>query len=728
MRTLFLMMLGVGLAVGSVNAEDEVSPAQLAGIARAVSDSLVQVEYTLKYDKGEKPTGSAWSTQCPGCGKFHHSGFEKFVKEERPFKKAGFLVGDDLVLTSDVATHPRFIDKLIVRYGDGSTSGTIERHFLTQNGVLIKLAKPLGGAKPLAFNASGEGPYCVVNYSWLEAEWKVTVNALPPAPVTVRSDKDKFRAVPAGRLITDMLGAAVGVSMNAQIPLDDTWKGTPLDWPGLDADGYRQKLSELEDAAQATLLRVQLSFRSPKKKAGDRYGGRGMYRSSIDGEDANATEKNVRGVVIKDKLVLVLKKLKAGETARLERITLHLPDGKSVSAKFGRSLTDFGALTVVPETSLANLVVPSDKSIHDLRNRLLLGVEIRVKGDQRIDYYIHRRIASCEVGRRSNVYPKIPGETKHLFLFGLQGDLVALPVENRYKGVTDENRWRYNRGKGVLTPYSILARVLKDIDNNSDTSNVPLSEEEENRLAWMGVELQALTRELARTNNVSKYSNDGEFGALVSYVYPESPAAIAGIETGAILVRIHVEGEPQPLNVKLKKESAWGGRAFPWAQLDQMPENYFDKMPMPWNDVESSFVRTLTDFGFDRKYKAEFFIDGKIVLKDMVIEQSPPYYGMALKYKSEGFGVTVRNITYEARRYFQMTKENPGVIISKIEPGSKASVSGIKPYEIITHINDKPVSNVKDFEKLVAGATELQLNIKRMTQSRIVKVKLDAKK
>jgi S1-C subfamily serine protease len=86
----------------------------------------------------------------------------------------------------------------------------------------------------------------------------------------------------------------------------------------------------------------------------------------------------------------------------------------------------------------------------------------------------------------------------------------------------------------------------------------------------------------------------------------------------------------------------------------------------------------------------------------------------------------VRNLTYEVRRYFQKAPGEGGVIVSKIEPGSKAAVSGIKPYEIITHVNDQPVGNVKDFEKLIAGQGELRLSVKRMTKGRVVKIKMGA--
>ena len=87
--------------------------------------------------------------------------------------------------------------------------------------------------------------------------------------------------------------------------------------------------------------------------------------------------------------------------------------------------------------------------------------------------------------------------------------------------------------------------------------------------------------------------------------------------------------------------------------------------------------------------------------------------------------VTVRDMTYEVRRYFQRAADDPGVIVSKVEQGSKASVTGMKPYEIITHVNDEPITSAANFEKILASAEgEIRLNVKRMTQGRIVKTRL----
>ena len=96
----------------------------------------------------------------------------------------------------------------------------------------------------------------------------------------------------------------------------------------------------------------------------------------------------------------------------------------------------------------------------------------------------------------------------------------------------------------------------------------------------------------------------------MSYVYPDSPAAKAGVEPGWILLRLQIEGQPKPLEVQAEETA---GMAFPWQRLDRVPEEEFDRIPTPWPSAESRMARTLTDLGFGKKFKAEFFHDGKVI-------------------------------------------------------------------------------------------------------------------
>src|SRR5439155_15785454 len=131
--------------------------------------------------------------------------------------------------------------------------------------------------------------------------------------------------------------------------------------------------------------------------------------------------------------------------------------------------------------------------------------------------------------------------------------------------------------------------------------------------------------------------------------------------------------------------------------------------------AETPLMRTITDLGFGNKFTAEFYHDGKIIKKDFTIVQGPANFESAPKYKHPTLGITVKDLTYEVRRYMQRKPDDPGVIIGRIEMGSKGSSAGLKPYEVITHINDKPIMNVKEFEEATKDQKELRLSVKRMS-------------
>jgi hypothetical protein len=703
-------------------AED--TAARLA-VAKAIAPSLVRVEYTLQYDKGEPP-------QALGYTRGYYGGdAESVVRDERPFEVPGYLLAPDKVLVPDPVIHPRFIKSISVHQGDGKAGEVAEAtpaaYGKEQGAVLLKLSAPMKSAKPLAFDKSKKGPYLAVTYSPGEGEWTTSVQPAGGTVVVTSRDR-KMVAVPNYCLITDAEGTPVGMAMKEDLPPDDSWKGSPADWPLVSAEELASLTGRIEKAAQQGLPRVTLNFRSPKAKPGGgvqmRYGPMG------NDEDQNSTVRHVNGVMVDEKTVLVLAELKGNVTARLDGIRVNTADGKSVPAKFGHTLLDYGAFVATLEKPLPGAAVKVAKvDVLDLRSKLLPAAHLQLQGERRREYYGHRRLQGFATGWRRQVYPTVPGDAQNLFLFDAEGSLVALPVERREKaGVADQNRHYGPRDQALLTPVSYLwPAVQGDPAKYADAGNVPLSEEDESRLAWLGVELQALTPDLARANEVSHLTNDGRSGALVTYVYPNSPAAAAGLEPGWILLRIHVAELPKPIEVQIEPY-AFADQPFPWDRFDELPEQYFDRIPQPWPALENNFTRSLTDLGFGKKFTAEFSNGGKTLTREFDVKQSPPHFDSAPKYKSDPIGVTVKDQTYEVRRYFQRSNEEPGVILAKIEMGSKASIAGLKPFEVITHVNDQPVHDVKEFEKLTKGQETLRLSVKRMTKGRQVKVSVGGAK
>ena len=278
-------------------------------------------------------------------------------------------------------------------------------------------------------------------------------------------------------------------------------------------------------------------------------------------------------------------------------------------------------------------------------------------------------------------------------------------------------------GRRQWTTARQLAEAVRRLPETADPANVPVSEAEENRLAWLGVELQPLTRELARANQVSDQTRDGQTGGLITYIHPDSPAAKAGIKAGMVLLRLRTPTQPVPIEVQLEEDFA-RAQGFPWERLDDIRDQFFERIPTPWPPVETPVTRALTDLGFGARVTAEFFDEGQVLSREFEVVPGPTHYESAARFKSESLGITVRNLTYDVRRYIQRKADEPGVVVSRIEPGARASVAGVKPYELITHVQDQPVSTVADFERLVAAEKgDLKLTLKRMAKGRIVTIR-----
>jgi hypothetical protein len=687
-----------------------------AAVAKAVAPGLVKVEFHLQYDKGEAPQARGWAERCPNCGQFHVNNSSDVVEQERPMEAAGFVLSPTQVLTADPLLHPRFLKEIRIVDGEGTIPAKISAVARKQNAIVLELSRPLEHARPLEFDGEAEPPYMAVTYSNTNGEWMINVQ--PAKPGVTISDRRQFITLPSKCLITNEAGTPVAVSMNEAVPAEGGWKGSPLEWEVISVEQQEQRLAALRSTTENGLLRTTLHLRSPRGNDSDR-----MYGIFRPDAEESPTIRHANAVLVDAVRLLVLADLEPTETARLESIDVHLPGGETATASFKHSLRDYGALVAELEEPLHGPLQFSTDDIRDHRDELLWAADVALQGENRVAYYDHRRIASFDTGWRRHIYPQVPGDTENLFLFDYDMKLLALPFKRRPLPTTEET-WT-SEAPSILAAATDLTLVLADVEAHSDPGNVPLSEQEEARLAWLGVELQELTPELARINNVAHLTADGSTGALVTYVYPDSPAAKAGIEVGHVLLRLHVEDRPQPIDVTVESYM-FAEQPFPWDQLDQAPEQVFEQIPQPWPPAETTLTRTLTDLGFGKKFVLETAAGGQVVRNELVVEQSPDHFDSADRIEVKPLGLTVRHMTYEVRRYFHREAEEPGVVISKIEVGSHASKAGLKPYEFITHVNDQPVPDMATFEELTRGGGDLRLQVRRMTKGRIVKLTIPA--
>ena len=747
-----LIAAGTNLALGAD--DDKPRPEQIAAIADKLSPSLVKVEYVAQYDKGEAPDhGSSWGSfrnyfsghmDEDDAGAMESGNWEELIRQERPGERGGYLVSPTRVFTSDPMLHSRFIKSITVRFGDQVATAKPAGYPNEQGGYFLELDHPFNGAKPLAFDPSKQSPFMAISYAKRDTEWGVRIGSMRSGMV-VSADGRRFVPSPGLALITDKEGTPVTLTADADLGVDGAWKADPSKWPTVSASELERDTGAVESQIARNLVRVRLNFRSPRNQSGDgRFNYMARYREMAEGEqEAVNTEWNGEGLVLDSRTLLVFANFKSKMTGRLEHIHAFLPDGTEMSAKFDGTLKDWGAIVAKLDSPAAGAAHPASGPITAQRDKLLLKAEVAVRGETRTIYFGHERIGGFANGYQGKVFPTVSagdrsygpryGDTstgyKH-FLYTLTGDLVAVPLERREKVTAQQNPGfnysYYSGGEGSMVPVGILLETMAQGQSAYDTDNRPVSEEEENRVAWIGAEMQGMTPDLARANNCVEQTNGGASGGIITFLYENSPATKSDLHVGDILLRLHIEGQPKPLEVMVEDRGEMAGMMDQfWQYLDRMPEEYMDQMPKPWGSVENALTTSLTEVGFGTKFTAEVLRDGKVTNVPMVVTQGPAHYDSAPRFKTEEMGVTVRDMTYEVRRYFQMKPDDVGVIVSKVERGSKASVAGLKPMEIVRSVDDKPVNNVKEFEAAIKSGGEFKLAVKRMTKGRTIKVKIE---
>jgi serine protease Do len=214
-----------------------------------------------------------------------------------------------------------------------------------------------------------------------------------------------------------------------------------------------------------------------------------------------------------------------------------------------------------------------------------------------------------------------------------------------------------------------------------------MSRKEELRPAWLGVEFQPMTAALARALDVESATRGGARGLLVTDVYDDSPASRNGIKPGDILLAIGLKGFGEELDLAVRGE---GRRP--------------DVQGRPWRSTVNYLTLLLTQIGPGREARLRLLQGKEERILDFTIEKAPDDFDNADHFQETSIGLTVRELTYEVRKALRLPPDAPGVVVSRVESGSKAAVAQIEPYEIISSVNGQPAMTLEEFERLVRAA------------------------
>ncbi len=305
-------------------------------------------------------------------------------------------------------------------------------------------------------------------------------------------------------------------------------------------------------------------------------------------------------------------------------------------------------------------------------------------------------------------------------------------LEESVPGNSEYMPWNpYRSLRGLFGPQNrvfLLSELKVQFDQPTahlDKKIMPVSKKEEGRRVWLGVEFQAVGKSLAQILNIEKQTKDGKQGLLITYVYPNSPAEKLGLKVEDILLSIKVEGKEREIELTLERGGPYKDYYYPKSRYSS--HGYDEYVQTPWRSQKNYLNMLLTEIGEGKKITVKYLKGSEEKSSVLVLGRSPVDFESADKYKDEELGFTVKELTFEARALMKVDKDSTGVIVAKIESGSKAQVAKLDMFMIIQKVNGVQIKDIKHFEELIAAwkksdAKSFTLEVMDMGQTRFIDV------
>jgi serine protease Do len=213
-------------------------------------------------------------------------------------------------------------------------------------------------------------------------------------------------------------------------------------------------------------------------------------------------------------------------------------------------------------------------------------------------------------------------------------------------------------GIGFAVPSNVAKTVVAQLEEHGKVSR-----------GWLGVQIQEVTPAIA-----SSLGLQGEHGALVAVVTPDSPGAKAGLKQGDVILTFN-GNEVSRL------------RDLPRLVAETAPETGA-KMKV-WRNGQT--VELQTTLG-------ELPNNEQVASATAGREQDEPA-------RADALGMHLAPLNSQLRRELHTGKEVQGVVITRVDPGSAAAEVGLSEGDIVVAIDQQPVKTPQEAAAKLKDAT-----------------------
>ncbi|MBD9424850.1 DegQ family serine endoprotease [Pseudomonas sp. PDM15] len=232
-------------------------------------------------------------------------------------------------------------------------------------------------------------------------------------------------------------------------------------------------------------------------------------------------------------------------------------------------------------------------------------------------------------------------------LFNLDGEVVGI------------NSQIFTRSGGFMgLSFAIPIDVAMDVANQ-------LKSEGKVSRGWLGVVIQEVNKDLAESFGLDKPA-----GALVAQVLEEGPAAKGGLQVGDVILSLN--GQPIIMSADLPHLV---GALKPGSQADLEVVREGERKRITLS------IGALPEEG----------------------EEMPVAGEAGVERSSNRLGVSVAELSAEQKKAFDL---RGGVVIKEVQSGPAALI-GLRPGDVITHLNNQAIDSAKTFAQV---AKELPVN------------------